>query len=78
MNCPSDTLWRDYLLDTAEFCVKAYGCDGIYLDQLLSLIHILLLRAAGMFFRIYIAARIGAEGMGLYQLIYLSLIHIWS
>ena len=29
----------------------------------------LLLRAAGMFFRIYIAARIGAEGMGLYQLI---------
>ncbi len=30
----------------------------------------LLLRAAGMFFRIYIAARIGAEGMGLYQLIY--------
>ena len=24
----------------------------------------LLLRAAGMFFRIYIAARIGAEGMG--------------
>ena len=36
MNCPSDTLWRDYLLDTAEFCVKAYGCDGIYLDQLAS------------------------------------------
>ena len=29
----------------------------------------LLLRAAGMFFRIYIAARIGAEGMGLYQLV---------
>ena len=33
-----------------------------------------------MFVRIYIAARIGAEGMGLYQLIYtvytLSLIHI--
>ncbi len=27
----------------------------------------LLLRAAGTFFRIYIAARIGAEGMGLYQ-----------
>ena len=26
----------------------------------------LALRAAGMFFRIYIAARIGAEGMGLY------------
>lgn len=25
-----------YLLDTAEFCVKAYGCDGIYLDQLAS------------------------------------------
>ena len=36
VNCPSDTLWRDYLLDTAEFCVKAYGCDGIYLDQLAS------------------------------------------
>ena len=36
MNCPSDTLWRDYLLDTVEFCVKAYGCDGIYLDQLAS------------------------------------------
>ncbi len=30
----------------------------------------LVLRAAGMFFRIYLAARIGAEGMGLYQLIY--------
>ena len=27
----------------------------------------LLLRAAGMFFRIYIAARIGAESMGLSQ-----------
>ena len=30
----------------------------------------LALRAAGMFFRIYIAGRIGAEGMGLYQLIF--------
>ena len=30
----------------------------------------LLLRAIGMFFRVYIAARIGAEGMGVYQLIY--------
>ncbi len=30
----------------------------------------LVLRAAGMFFRIYLAARIGAQGMGLYQLIY--------
>lgn len=29
----------------------------------------LLLRAAGMFFRVYIAGRIGAEGMGVYQLI---------
>ncbi len=29
----------------------------------------LLLRAAGMFFRVYIAARVGAEGMGVYQLI---------
>lgn len=36
INCPSDKLWRDYLLDTAEFCVEAYGCDGIYLDQLAS------------------------------------------
>lgn len=36
VNCPSDKLWREYLLDTAEFCVKAYGCDGIYLDQLAS------------------------------------------
>lgn len=36
VNCPSDKLWRDYLLDTAEFCVKAYGSDGIYLDQLAS------------------------------------------
>lgn len=36
VNCPSDKLWRDYLLDTAEFTVKAYGCDGIYLDQLAS------------------------------------------
>ena len=36
LNCPSDKLWREYLLDTAEFCVKAYGCDGIYLDQLAS------------------------------------------
>ena len=30
----------------------------------------LLLRAAGMLFRIYVAARIGDEGMGLYQLIF--------
>lgn len=36
VNCPSDQLWRDYLIDTAEFCMKAYGCDGIYLDQLAS------------------------------------------
>ncbi len=36
VNCPSDKLWAEYLLDTAEFCVKAYGCDGIYLDQLAS------------------------------------------
>ncbi len=28
------------------------------------------LRAAGMFFRVYIAGQIGAEGMGLYQLIF--------
>ncbi len=36
VNCPSDKLWRDYLLDTAEFALKAYNCDGIYLDQLAS------------------------------------------
>ncbi len=36
VNCPSDNLWRDYLIDTAEFAMKAYGCDGIYLDQLAS------------------------------------------
>ena len=36
VNCPSDQLWRDYLIDTAEFAVKAYGADGIYLDQLAS------------------------------------------
>ena len=36
VNCPSDHLWRDYLIDTAEFAAKAYGCDGIYLDQLAS------------------------------------------
>ncbi len=36
VNCPSDELWRDYLIDTAEFSYKAYGCDGIYLDQLAS------------------------------------------
>lgn len=36
VNCPSDRLWRDYLLDTAEFALMAYDCDGIYLDQLAS------------------------------------------
>ncbi len=36
VNCPSDKLWRDYLLDMAEFTVRAYGPDGIYLDQLAS------------------------------------------
>ena len=36
VNCPSDRYWQEYLLDTAEFCMKAYGCDGIYLDQLAS------------------------------------------
>lgn len=36
VNCPADKLWRDFLLDTAEFTAKAYGCDGIYLDQLAS------------------------------------------
>lgn len=30
----------------------------------------LLLRAAGMFFRVYVAGKIGAEGMGLYQLVF--------
>ena len=36
VNCPSDKAWQNWLLDTAEFCVRAYGCDGIYLDQLAS------------------------------------------
>lgn len=36
VNCPSDKLWKEYLIDTAEFAFKAYGCDGIYLDQLAS------------------------------------------
>ncbi|MEG1407221.1 MAG: oligosaccharide flippase family protein, partial [Ruthenibacterium sp.] len=30
----------------------------------------LILRMAGMFFRVYIAGKIGAEGMGVYQLIF--------
>ena len=33
----------------------------------------LVLRAAGMLFRIYVAAQIGDEGMGLYQLIFTSI-----
>lgn len=36
VSCPSDQLWHDTLLDTAEFAVRAYGADGIYLDQLAS------------------------------------------
>ena len=36
VNCPSDALWREYLIDTAEFCALGYGCDGVYLDQLAS------------------------------------------
>lgn len=34
--CPSDARWRDWLVDTGEFCALAYGCDGVYLDQLAS------------------------------------------
>lgn len=34
VNCPSDTLWQNYLIDTAEFAARAYGCKGVYLDQL--------------------------------------------
>ena len=30
----------------------------------------LLLRTVGMFFRVYMSGKIGAEGMGLYQLIF--------
>ena len=36
VNCPSDDLWKNTLIDTAEFAMRAYGCDGIYLDQLAS------------------------------------------
>lgn len=47
------------------------GRVGIYLKNAVILtITGLALRAAGMCFRVYIAGRIGAEGMGLYQLIY--------
>ena len=34
--CPSDSLWQKYLVDIVEFAFKAYGADGIYLDQLAS------------------------------------------
>lgn len=34
VNCPGDALWQEYLIDTADFAALAYGCKGIYLDQL--------------------------------------------
>lgn len=36
LNCPSDSLWQKYLVDFVEFAFKAYGVDGVYLDQLAS------------------------------------------
>lgn len=36
VNCPDDELWQNYLIDTADFAAMAYGCKGIYLDQLAS------------------------------------------
>ncbi|MDY0290165.1 MAG: DUF6259 domain-containing protein [Sphaerochaeta sp.] len=36
VNCPSDSLWQKYLVDIVEFAFKAYGADGVYLDQLAS------------------------------------------
>ena len=34
--CPSDSSWQKYLVDIVEFAFKAYGADGVYLDQLAS------------------------------------------
>ena len=34
VNCPSNNAWVDYIADTAEWMVRSYGADGIYLDQL--------------------------------------------
>lgn len=34
VNCPSNDAWKNYIADTAEWMVRVYGADGIYLDQL--------------------------------------------
>ena len=61
--------------------VKRLNKKNLVLNALILTGASLLLRAAGMFFRIYLSNQIGAEGMGLYQLIssvYFLAIHLSS
>jgi len=61
--------------------VKPLNKKNLVLNALILTGASLLLRAAGMFFRIYLSNQIGAEGMGLYQLIssvYFLAIHLSS
>lgn len=34
VNCPSNDAWKNYIADTAEWMVRSYHANGIYLDQL--------------------------------------------